>query len=307
MVGSKGWDAASVRICGGLVLEEEEEVKGAVSYYSDSGSRRGAGDGGGEVESEKKKNNSVCQGKKAYEKKRGQRRRRILILNTHLDDQGRISRVESAKLILHFARQIRHDWAVDGVVLAGDLNSEATSSTTTTTNNKTLTTNTHTDSPPPSSQDREDESRAKPVKQDQDQEDAWSILNAPDSGMRDLRSLVPQKERYGHEMTFTGFNGHGDEEGRCTRIDFVHVGISNGTGRGEDNRDGDARTFKAKEISPSGEEEDKEEERSPWLLQVEGYAVLPNVFDDGIYISDHRAVVGDLVLKGEGEREMDSS
>jgi hypothetical protein len=29
---------------------------------------------------------------------------------------------------------------------------------------------------------------------------------------------------------------------------------------------------------------------------VEGYAVLPNRFDDGIYISDHRAVVGDVVL-----------
>ena len=31
-----------------------------------------------------------------------------------------------------------------------------------------------------------------------------------------------------------------------------------------------------------------------WI--VNGYAVLENRFDDGIYISDHRAVVGDLLL-----------
>ena len=29
---------------------------------------------------------------------------------------------------------------------------------------------------------------------------------------------------------------------------------------------------------------------------VQGYAVLPNVFEAGIYSSDHRAVVGDTCL-----------
>lgn len=31
--------------------------------------------------------------------------------------------------------------------------------------------------------------------------------------------------------------------------------------------------------------------------EVQGYAVLPNLFDDTVYISDHRAVVGDVLLK----------
>ncbi|KAL5373037.1 hypothetical protein DPSP01_012999 [Paraphaeosphaeria sporulosa] len=33
------------------------------------------------------------------------------------------------------------------------------------------------------------------------------------------------------------------------------------------------------------------------VWEATGFAVLPNKFDDGVYASDHRAVVGDVVLK----------
>ena len=39
-----------------------------------------------------------------------------------------------------------------------------------------------------------------------------------------------------------------------------------------------------------------EYERRFMSWRCQGYAVLSNRFDDGVYISDHRAVVGDLVL-----------
>ena len=64
------------------------------------------------------------------------------------------------------------------------------------------------------------------------------------------------KWKYGDEFTFTGFNGEDK-----TLIDFVFVGPRSG---------GD------------------------W--SVEGYTVLPSRFDDGVYNSDHRAVVMDGVL-----------
>ncbi|KAF2747064.1 endonuclease/exonuclease/phosphatase [Sporormia fimetaria CBS 119925] len=62
--------------------------------------------------------------------------------------------------------------------------------------------------------------------------------------------------RYGEKETWTGFDGDGDGEGK-KRIDFVFV----------------SKVGRAK-----------------------GYAVLPNLFekDDGVRVSDHRAVVGDV-------------
>jgi hypothetical protein len=39
--------------------------------------------------------------------------------------------------------------------------------------------------------------------------------------------------------------------------------------------------------------------RSKMKWAVQGYAVLPNLFDDGVYISDHRAVVGDVMLTSQ--------
>ncbi len=301
-------------------------------------------------------------------------RRVVLVLNTHLDDQGRRSRVEGAKLILREIRELRREWpAVEGVVLAGDLNSEASvrgSSSRTGNEKDSKTDNIHVSSTTRSEasgatshlnhSETEEDNAAAAAATDEEQEDAWSILNAPSSGLRDLRSFVPAEERYGHEMTFTGFNGRGDGEGRCTRIDFIHInaGVLNGTGRcgssgydrddvvherdgdaegegegevevsigeteipaksgaggGEDmgeqqqqqhlaERDHDTNPLQRKKASPTlteqGQDENEKEKekrpKPPW--HTKGYAVLPNIFDDGTYISDHRAVVGDLVLE----------
>lgn len=63
--------------------------------------------------------------------------------------------------------------------------------------------------------------------------------------------------RYGDKNTFTGFQ---DSE-RKTEIDHVFLG-------------------------PRGGEQ--------WIVRA--YAVLPNKFEDGVYNSDHKAVLGDVVL-----------
>lgn len=64
---------------------------------------------------------------------------------------------------------------------------------------------------------------------------------------------------YGNKNTFTGFQ----DSTRKTEIDHVFVG-------------------------PRGGEK--------WT--VKGYSVVPNRFEDGVYSSDHEAVVGDVVLVG---------
>jgi endonuclease/exonuclease/phosphatase family metal-dependent hydrolase len=91
-------------------------------------------------------------------------------------------------------------------------------------------------------------------------EKAYEILNSPDSPVHDLRDYVPSVSRYGEENTFTGF-GYEDEPNK--RIDFLFLG-----------------------------------QGSHWVPQ--GYAVLANKFDDEVYISDHRAVVGDVLWNTEG-------
>jgi endonuclease/exonuclease/phosphatase family metal-dependent hydrolase len=78
--------------------------------------------------------------------------------------------------------------------------------------------------------------------------------------MKDARECVAQEGRYGEEVTYTGF---GRGEGR-TRIDYVWVGPEEEVGK---------------------------------RVEVLGYAVMPNVFDDGVYLSDHRAVVADVVVR----------
>jgi endonuclease/exonuclease/phosphatase family metal-dependent hydrolase len=141
----------------------------------------------------------------------------VLGLNTHLDDQGTISRRESAKLILktidHEARECMDTLGTKilPVFLAGDLNSEP-------------------------------------------DDDAYKILNADDSPMQDSKELTQME--YGERSTFTGFEGK-----EKTVIDHLFVGP----------RGGD-------------------------IWEVKSYAVVPNKFEHGVYVSDHRAVVGDLVL-----------
>jgi endonuclease/exonuclease/phosphatase family metal-dependent hydrolase len=139
-------------------------------------------------------------------------------LNTHLDDQGVVSRRESAKLIIQTMDYEARDRMGTSVgklfpmFLAGDLNSEP-------------------------------------------EEDAYRLLDSEDSVVQDIKELTGM--RYGERSTFTGF-----ENKQRTEIDHVFVGPRGGG-----------------------------------VWEVRGYSVLANRFEDGVYVSDHRAVVGDVVLK----------
>ncbi|KAF2853976.1 endonuclease/exonuclease/phosphatase family protein-like protein [Plenodomus tracheiphilus IPT5] len=87
--------------------------------------------------------------------------------------------------------------------------------------------------------------------------EAYQILNNASTALtQDAKELA--KWKYGDEHTFTDFS---DDEKGFTLIDFIWVGPRGG---------GD------------------------W--EVEGYSVLPNKFEDGVFGSDHRAVVVDGVL-----------
>ncbi|KAF2096773.1 hypothetical protein NA57DRAFT_67381 [Rhizodiscina lignyota] len=96
--------------------------------------------------------------------------------------------------------------------------------------------------------------------------------------MIDLHSAIPSQYRYGENATFTGFEP-GKYKGEQGRIDFIWLGPQT-TSDGLEAKEGK----KTQMIKPKT--------GSPW--QVDGYAVLPSVFDDGIYLSDHRVVVGDV-------------
>ncbi|KAF8861410.1 Endonuclease/exonuclease/phosphatase [Acephala macrosclerotiorum] len=139
--------------------------------------------------------------------------RKILVLSTHLDNDGSISRKESAKLILGGIKTFTETNNASAVLLAGDFNS------------------------PPD-------------------DGAYQIMTSPDSIMEDIGINVPKEKRHGNEMTFTSF-GYVDNE--PSRIDFIF------------SRKGDKVTYRT-------------------------YAVLANRFDDGVYLSDHRACVADIVL-----------
>jgi hypothetical protein len=80
------------------------------------------------------------------------------------------------------------------------------------------------------------------------------------------------------------FDGLGDGGGRATKIDYIHLSTKPAP---EGHGSSKARLL--------GDSEASQEVHVQW--RVQGYAVLPNRFEDGIYISDHRAVVGDVVLK----------
>ncbi|KAF2822303.1 endonuclease/exonuclease/phosphatase [Ophiobolus disseminans] len=88
------------------------------------------------------------------------------------------------------------------------------------------------------------------------------LLMSQSEYMYDLREFVQRQRRYNDPITFTGFEPEKDKDEQG-RIDFVWLGP-------------------------------KDSKNCSWA--VDGYAVLPNVFDDGIYLSDHRCVVGDVCL-----------
>lgn len=101
-------------------------------------------------------------------------------------------------------------------------------------------------------------------------QEAYQLLDGTGSYVRDLRDLVPPEDRYGHNDTFTGF---GDPSEKPKRIDFVFLG--------------------GREI-PSTTESGRDRMEAHWTGL--NYSVLENRFDDGVYLSDHRAVVGDGFL-----------
>ncbi|KAF9156158.1 hypothetical protein BG015_007056 [Linnemannia schmuckeri] len=87
-------------------------------------------------------------------------------------------------------------------------------------------------------------------------EEAYKHLTTTDSPMHDLRNAVGKRDRYGHDNTFTGFESREIDQ---KRIDFLFLSKTGG-----------------------------------W--QMRGYGVLETRFEDGVFASDHRPVVGDLTL-----------
>ena len=165
-------------------------------------------------------------------------------MNTHLDDQGAVSRQKSAVMILEqveVCSKREEGEAGNGarvpVFLAGDFNSTP------------------------------------------DDGAYRTITTAERSPLVDVRTLVPERERYGHECTFSGFDDW--DKGEMTRLDYLFLNYRQKSRKGEKN----------------------EAEVGLWV--VKSYGVLENRFEDRVYLSDHRAVVSDVVLlwpgKGDGK------
>jgi endonuclease/exonuclease/phosphatase family metal-dependent hydrolase len=110
-------------------------------------------------------------------------------------------------------------------------------------------------------------------------QEAYQLMARSDY-VYDLRQFVEPNRRYNDGITFTGFEPEKDKDEQG-RIDFIWLGPRNGVSSVDAS---DGTTVAA--AGASG--------RSSWA--VDGYAVLPNVFDDGVYLSDHRCVVGDVSL-----------
>ncbi|KAJ0117755.1 endonuclease/Exonuclease/phosphatase [Diaporthe amygdali] len=91
---------------------------------------------------------------------------------------------------------------------------------------------------------------------------AYQTMTAPGTGMTDISTTVPEDRRYGNVLTYTSFN---EPDQSPSRIDFLFV---------KDTSDINFLTF----------------------------GVLANRFDDGVFISDHRAVVADMEIPVKGQR-----
>jgi len=146
---------------------------------------------------------------------------RVIASNTHLDNSGARSRLESIAIILRTLRRIESEWGRDGQVgifLAGDFNSFPTQA-------------------------------------------AYQAMESA-GYLQDVHNVAGPEGRHGETMTFTGFRPDEDRHLQG-RIDFVWLGPRGDTAK-------------------------------QWA--VEQYSVLPNRFDAGVYLSDHRAVVGDVTL-----------
>ena len=94
--------------------------------------------------------------------------------------------------------------------------------------------------------------------------------------MVDAHEAIKAEARYGDDITFTGFQPDTDEDkDEIGRIDFLWFGPKA--------RVDDGQQSKTSKASPR------------WNIQ--GYTVLPNVFDAGVFSSDHRCVVADAIVR----------
>ena len=89
--------------------------------------------------------------------------------------------------------------------------------------------------------------------------------------MNDVKSVIPLAKRFGHSTyTYTGFTVNPSDD-----MDLDHIFV-----------------------------------RDPSGIQFKSFAVLSNLFEDGVFISDHRPVVVDLRLSNvsrKQRREADAS
>lgn len=91
---------------------------------------------------------------------------------------------------------------------------------------------------------------------------AYQTMTAHGTGMTDIATLIPSQQRYGNELTYSSFGEPGEVP---KRIDFLFV----------------------KDVSG---------------IKFLTFGVLANRFDDGIYLSDHRATVADMEIPIKGQR-----
>lgn len=99
--------------------------------------------------------------------------------------------------------------------------------------------------------------------------------------MVDTYTAIQAARRYGEEVTFTGFQPDTNEdEDEIGRIDFVWFGP--------------ASAVRAPNVSDEPRGPDQSSASPLWL--IEGYSVVSNVFEDGVFCSDHRAVIADALF-----------
>ncbi len=103
-------------------------------------------------------------------------------------------------------------------------------------------------------------------------QEAYEEMTSRESPMVDLQLMVTEDKRYGDINTFTGFD---PKTTRRKRIDFLFLNSGKPSPRVDSCEEGEA---------------------SEELWRAEGYAILPNLFEEGVYNSDHQAVIGDVAL-----------
>lgn len=119
-------------------------------------------------------------------------------------------------------------------------------------------------------------------------DDAYEVMVGKGSGLVDVGRCVRGEGVWGEESTYTGFDGRGEghpEEVR--RIDFLFVPDWSVQSTGLDDVREESEGHSLHETHEQGGNG-----------AVQGYAVMPNTFEDAREgrVSDHRAVVVDLLV-----------